>query len=212
MSFNASLNINNLCLKRGERMLFKGFSLSLGAGEAAELRGSNGIGKTTLLRAIAGLHKPFAGNIKISGNDDFDNKDYLMFLGHLDSVKANDSVISQLNFWAQMFGGDAARIPQIAEHLHIKRILPLMGASLSAGQKKRVAIARLLLANRPIWLLDEPFSPLDDVGREILGNIFDEHRSNGGIIVTAVHDTPKGMPMQRINIQDYVVKNGGTYE
>ncbi len=201
--FSASLEIENLALQRGDRLLVRNLSLALKSGDAIELRGANGTGKTTLLRAVAGYHKPIFGAIKFAGNNEWLNRDYVIYLGHNDAIKANETVKQQLEFWADFFDAPRAKIAEIAERLSINRILPIQGGGLSAGQRRRVAIARLLLAHRPIWLLDEPFAPLDKKGREALGKILDEHRQNGGMIIAAVHDTPLGQKMQILDLNEF---------
>jgi heme exporter protein A len=198
-----SLELKNIALQRGDRLLIKGLSLRLNAGEAIELRGANGMGKTTLLRAIAGLHRPQFGEIIFSGKEDCENHEYLMFLGHNDAIKPNESVYNQLVFWAQFFDAPLSRIDDAVTRLGISRLLPLMGGGLSAGQKRRVAIIRLMIAARPLWLLDEPFAPLDEKGRTILGEILNEHRQNNGIIIAAVHDKPKGNEMQLLDLAKF---------
>lgn len=205
--FDICLKIENLALQRGERLLVRNLSFELNAGDAIELRGANGTGKTTLLRAIAGLHTQKFGEIILSGNDDFENKDYLMFIGHSDAIKSNETIKHQLRFWADFFGANQDIIDKSVARLNIERILPLMGANLSAGQRRRVAIVRLLIAGRPLWLLDEPFAPLDNLGRKILGEILDEHRNSGGMIIAAVHDAPLGRKMNLLDLKEFAPKN-----
>ena len=185
---SVSLEIKNLSLQRGDRLLVRNLNLTAKAGEALELRGANGSGKTTILRAIAGLHKPKSGTIGFQGASEFENSDYIGILSHLDAIKPNEKIGRQLEFWAEIFCGSNAQISFIAEKLKIKHLLGLMGSSLSAGQKRRVAIARIILTQRPIWLLDEPAAPLDADGRNILGSILQQHLDGGGIIIAAVHD------------------------
>ncbi len=201
--YNASLELENIALQRGDRLLVRNLSFVVNSGEAIELRGANGTGKTTLLRAIAGFHRPLLGAIKFTGNKDWANCDYLMYLGHNDAIKANESVAQQLNFWADFFGAPREKIADISARLNINRILPIQGGGLSAGQRRRVAIARIMLANRPLWLLDEPFAPLDKSGREVLGQILDEHRKKGGMIIAAVHDTPFGNKMRPLDLGQF---------
>lgn len=189
---DCSIQLENLTLQRGERLLVRDLSFQLNSGDALELRGANGSGKTTILRAIAGLHTPLSGKIILSGIDDALNKDYVSFLGHNDAIKANETVLHQLQFWAQMFDNRTCSITEIAKDLNLQRTLNLMGGVLSAGQKRRFAIARTIISNRPIWLLDEPAAPLDAAGRELLGTILDKHRKSGGIIIAAVHDALPG--------------------
>lgn len=200
---NSSLRIENLSLQRGDRVLLRGFNLLAQAGEAIELRGANGSGKTTLLRAIAGLHEAKSGKIIFSGNDEFENSDYIGLLSHSDAVKANEMIGLQLDFWANIFGSNKGEIAEIAQKLKISRLLGLMGGSLSAGQKRRVAIARLLLSHRPIWLLDEPAAPLDIDGRDILGAVLNEHIALGGIIIAAVHDALPIKSVRKVQIKAF---------
>ena len=206
MEFCASLSLKDIALQRGDRLLIKGLSLNLEKGDAIELRGANGTGKTTLLRAIAGLHQQKFGQIVFSGLDDAANNEYVVLMGHLDAIKSNESVLAQLEFWADFFGTPKSEIKTHIKRLEIERLLPLMGGGLSAGQKRRVALVRALISKRPIWLLDEPFAPLDTKGRHILGKILDEHRENGGIIIAAVHDEPPCKPMQKLDLAQYQIR------
>ena len=207
--FDCTLELKEIALKRGERLLISGLNLMLKSGDAVELRGVNGSGKSTLLRAITNMHKPLTGKIIFKGHGGRELSESLCFLGHLDAIKANQTIKAQLEFWCDLFGGDRAGIQKIVTRLNIPHLLPLMGASLSAGQKRRISLARILIANRPVWLLDEPFAPLDEKGRAQLGEIIDEHRANGGIIIAAVHDTPNCKPMQLLNLMDYVPEYAG---
>lgn len=185
---NAQLNIRDLSLQRGDRLLLEKLDISVSSGEAIEIRGPNGSGKTTLLRAIAGLHSPKSGTINISGGVDLEHSEYIGLLSHLDAIKPNETIEHQLHFWCELFCVSKVKLTTVVQKLKIKHLLGLLGGSLSAGQKRRVAIARIMLSERPIWLLDEPAAPLDDDGRKILGSILQEHLNNGGIIIAAVHD------------------------
>lgn len=201
--FNSTLTLSEIALKRGDRLLISGLNLGLRAGDAVELRGFNGAGKSTLLRAICGLHTPLAGKIVIDNSPEIQVLENVAFLGHLDAIKSNQTIKGQLEFWCNLFGAKNTQITNIVELLDIAHLLPLMGASLSAGQKRRVSIARIMLSGRPIWLLDEPFAPLDTKGRKQLGQIIDAHRDNGGIVIAAVHDKPECRPMQLLNLEEY---------
>jgi heme exporter protein A len=181
-----TLIADKITLQRGQRVLLQDFSLSLSAGDGICIRGANGSGKTTLLRALAGLHEPRTG--RIIRNEDDDGPAQISFLGHQDPIKAGQTVLKQLRFWASVSGNDGTDLADIARHLGITRQLDLQGGVLSAGQRKRTALARLLIEDRVVWLLDEPAAPLDVEGREILGMVLDEHRMRGGSFVAAVHD------------------------
>lgn len=185
------INVDNLSLARGERILVRSISFSLAAGQGLLLRGANGSGKTTLLRALSGFVSPLNGVIKLDKNE-------IQYLGHQDTIKPNENIGQQLEFWAKMYAATKSEIASIIDFMGIKHLLFLDGSNLSAGQKRRISLVRLLLSKRKIWLLDEPAAPLDEKGRKLLGQIFDKHRQNGGIIIAAVHDTPEGESMQEL--------------
>jgi heme exporter protein A len=190
------LSAHALTLQRGHRVLVKGFDLSLKPGDGVCLRGANGSGKTTLLRAFAGLHEVKFG--EINGNDTDDGPCQISFLGHQDPIKAGQSVRTQLVFWATLAGRDTQVISDIAKELGILGQLDLQGGVISAGQRRRLSLARLLIEGRPIWLLDEPAAPLDSAGRDLLGHLLDRHRAQGGLFVAAVHDDLPGQPTRTI--------------
>lgn len=187
-----TLTAQGLTLQRGHRILLQDFALTLGAGDGVTIRGPNGSGKTTLLRALAGLHQAKAGTIE--GAMDQDGISRVSYLGHQDPIKAGERLADQLAFWVQVSGQAAARIGAITEQLGLTRQLSLQGGVLSAGQRRRASLARLLIEARPIWLLDEPAAPLDTEGRSLLGDVLDQHRANGGMFIAAVHDDLPGAP------------------
>jgi heme exporter protein A len=192
-----TLSAQALTLQRGQRILLQDFNLTLNAGDGIAVRGANGSGKTTLLRALAGLHEPKAGTI--TGNDPEDGPRQISFLGHQDPIKAGERLRDQLLFWAALSGhANAANIESIATAVGLTRQLDLQGGVLSAGQRRRASLARLLIEDRPIWLLDEPAAPLDPEGRVLLGQVLDQHRAKGGMFVAAVHDELPGAPTQTI--------------
>lgn len=183
------LDISDLALSRGGRRLFQGLSLSVEAGEACALTGRNGAGKTSLLRAVAGLIAPDAGAIAFGGIDPAQARaEDLHLLGHLDGLKTGRTAREELAFWSRWLGGTEAGAKAAAERLEIVALLDLEVRRLSAGQRRRLALARMLAAPRPIWLLDEPLSPLDSGWRARLGEIMGEHLKAGGLILAAVHD------------------------
>jgi heme exporter protein A len=191
-----TLSAHALTLQRGHRVLVQGFDLSLKPGDGFCLRGANGSGKTTLLRALAGLHEAKAGEIK--GHHQDDGPCQISFLGHQDPIKAGQSVRTQLLFWATLAGRDTKQISDIAKQVGIFAQLDLQGGVISAGQRRRLSLARLLIEDRPIWLLDEPAAPLDSGGRDLLGQLLDRHRAQGGLFVAAVHDDLPGQPTRTI--------------
>ncbi len=189
----AALHIDDLAVQRGERILFKGFSLTVAAGEAVALVGANGAGKTSLLRCVAGLLRPIAGNIRFrDGETETDPEDARRFgchmVGHQDGLKGARTAREELAFQAGWTGGDASSALVAAERLGLTRLLDLPVRVLSAGPRRRLALARLIAAPRSMWLLDEPLAPLDAASRLLLGEVMAEHVAGGGLILAAVHD------------------------
>ncbi len=186
-----TLSIEALALTRGERPLFAGFDLTLRAGEAVALTGANGAGKTSLLRAVAGLLPPAAGAVRFLGGGgeleaEVARATGLHLLGHQDGLKTARTAAEELNFWSVWLGGGdmAAAI----ERLDLAPLLALEVRKLSAGQRRRLSLARLLAAPRPLWLLDEPLAPLDAGRRTRFGEVMQAHLDGGGMILAAVHD------------------------
>jgi heme exporter protein A len=183
------LQVSDAALRRGGRLLFEGVSLSLTAGQACALTGANGSGKTSLLRAIAGLVRLEAGAVAFGGLEPSQARAAgLHLVGHADGLKPARTAREELAFWTRWCGGTDAAAALAAETLELGRLLDLEVRRLSAGQRRRVALARLLGAKRPLWLLDEPLSPLDARWRERFGVLMAEHLAGGGLIVAAVHD------------------------
>lgn len=184
-----TLNIRGLGLQRGGRRLFSGLDLDLAAGEAAALTGPNGSGKTSLLRAVAGLVRPAEGTVAFGGVEPSEARARrLHYVGHQDGLKAARTVAEELAFWAAWFGGEAGRIAEAAEAFGLSGLLSLEVRRLSAGQRRRLAFARLLAAPRPLWLLDEPMAPLDAAWRDRFAEAMRRHLGEGGTILAAVHD------------------------
>lgn len=194
------LSIENLALRRGGRLLFQGLSFELEAGRAAALVGRNGAGKTSLLRAIAGLVPAEAGTISFGGIEpDEARAGHVHLAGHQDGQKPARTAWEELSFWSRWSGASETAAREAAERLDLARLLPLEVRRLSAGQRRRLSLARLLAAPRPLWLLDEPLSPLDADWRRRFGEIMAAHLAGGGLIVAAVHD-PLPIPALPVEI------------
>ena len=182
------VNATNLGVMRGDRVLFKALSLTAVAGECILLRGANGAGKTTLLRTLAGFVRPDAGEV---------TSEAFHWLGHKTGLKPHESPTRHLKVWARAWGSEAEITP-ILDRLGLKRCADVPATGLSAGQKRRTGFARLLMAERPIWFLDEPFSALDTAGKALISEIASEHVFRGGAIVAAVHGE---VPLQGREVQ-----------
>lgn len=163
---------------RGERVLFRDVTISAVAGELILLRGANGSGKTTLLRQLAGLSEPQAGDVeRISPHH---------WIGHTNGLKAHETPRTHLQHWARVWGSDAD-VGEVLEHLGMTRPANVPCRMLSAGQKRRTALARLHLQQRDLWLLDEPFNALDTDGQSKLAEMIESHRAGGGAVIAALH-------------------------
>jgi heme exporter protein A len=177
----------NLACSRGGREVFSGLNFRLSGGEALVVTGRNGAGKSSLLRMIAGLVAVTAGTLVLSGGEpEASLGEQSHYLGHLDAVKPSLSVGENLGFWTAYLGGSHLAV----EALETVGLAPLAGlpaAYLSAGQKRRLSIARLVAVSRPIWLLDEPTSALDQSAQQKLAELMRGHLAGGGMIVAAAH-------------------------
>jgi heme exporter protein A len=194
-----TLAVERLAVIRGERQLFKDISFSLAAGEALLLRGPNGSGKSSLLRLLAGFLQPAAGNVTWQGKAlDDEAEAYragLLYLGHQDAVKPQVSTEENLIYWARLCGLSASAAIECAamalEQAGLARQRRLPGRYLSAGQKRRLGLARLLLRPAALWLLDEPTNALDSTAIAWLGSALAQHRAAGGLVLLASHvDVP----------------------
>jgi len=196
----SALEIKELAISRGGRPLFQGLNLNLSAGQACALTGRNGSGKTSLLRAIAGLLSADTGEIGFGEQDpDQARRTEIHLVGHADGLKSGQTARDELAFWTRWSGGNLSSLDSAIDRLDIRRLLDLEVRRLSAGQKRRLALARLLAAPRTLWLLDEPLSPLDPVWRTRFGEMMSDHLGSGGMIVAAIHD-PLPIPAQVLEI------------
>ena len=199
-----TIRIKDLSLVRGERRLFSGLNLELQAGQAVALTGRNGAGKTSLLRAVAGLLRSAEGTILFEGEAgeleaEAARAEGLHMVGHHDGLKSTRSAWEELLFQTLWTGGSEASARVAATKLDLDRLLDLEVRRLSAGQRRRVALARLLASPRSLWLLDEPMAPLDAGHREGFGAVMAQHLAGGGMILAAVHD-PLPVPCRVVEI------------
>lgn len=182
------LSAVELACRRGGRDVFAGVDFSLAAGQALEVTGRNGAGKSSLLRIVAGFLRPAGGRLQLEGgNPELTIAEQAHYLGHQDAVKPSLSVAENLHFWAGFFGGGSIKVEEALGAVGLSSIADLPAAYLSAGQRRRLSIARLLAVKRPIWLLDEAASTLDAAGRERLTSFMQSHLAGGGLILAATH-------------------------
>jgi len=191
------LSADNLACSRGGREVFRGLSFSLNAGEALMVTGRNGAGKSSLLRLIAGLVPMSAGGLDLAGGEpEATIGEQAHYIGHQDAVKPSLSVRENLNFWAAFLGSGRPAIDPALEAVDLAPLADLPAAFLSAGQRRRLSIARLVAVRRAIWLLDEPTSALDAPSQTRLAGLMRDHLAGGGIIVAAAHG-PIGLERAR---------------
>ena len=186
----------NLSIERGGRTIIDGLSFAVADGEALVLTGPNGAGKTTLIRAVAGFLAPLSGSVRLDGGmADTPIAEQCHYVGHRDGVKGSLSVAENARFWGSYLGGVGA-IDGVLERVGLAALAGVPAAYLSAGQRRRLGLARLLLAQRPLWLLDEPTVSLDASGVAMLAGLVAEHLAAGGLVLAATH-IPLGLARAR---------------
>jgi heme exporter protein A len=187
----ATFSGENLTCRRGGRMVFTGLNFSVVTGGAIVLRGPNGSGKTTLLRLMAGLARPVTGQLKWSDTaleDAEAHGKHLRFIGHLDAIKPAFTVRENLAFWREFWGtSNATLVGKAMEAFGLMALADFPARLLSAGQRHRLALARLIASPAPLWLLDEPANALDDRSLNALTQTIADHRARGGMVVLASH-------------------------
>ncbi len=185
---------------RGGREVFSGLDFIISSGEALAVTGANGSGKTSLLRMIAGLLALSGGLIDLEGGEgELTLAEQAHYLGHRDAMKPALSVLENLSFWRDFLGGEISDAKQSLGLVGIEHAAHLPAAYLSAGQRRRLSIARLITVRRPIWLLDEPTSALDASGQTLFAGLMRDHLARGGIVVAATH-APLGIECRELPI------------
>jgi heme exporter protein A len=173
---------------RGGREVFRGLSFTVSTGGALVVTGANGAGKSTLIRLIAGLLRPERGRIFLEGAEpELQLPEQAHYLGHLDAFKPALSVHENLAFWAELLGQGTGDVEAALVAVGLGGLSHLPALYLSAGQRRRLSLARLVAIERPLWLLDEPTSALDAGAQAMLAELMRAHRGRGGLIVVATH-------------------------
>jgi heme exporter protein A len=172
------LAVHDLAVARAGVPVLQGVSFALEPGRALVLRGPNGIGKTTLLRTIAGLQPPLQGRVEAA-------PDSITYAAHADGVKATLTVAENLTFWARVFGTDA--VGAAVDRMALRELADRRAANLSAGQKRRLGLARLLVSGRAIWVMDEPTVSLDVASVQLFATVVRDHLAGGGAALIATH-------------------------
>lgn len=196
------LQINSLACERGDRQLFADLSFTLDSGELLQVKGPNGSGKTSLLRILCGLLQPDNGNVLWQGETiENQRSDYLQqihYSGHLHGVKLELSPAENLRFASTLHGGKAwMSIDEALERVELYGFEDEPAATLSAGQRRRIGLASLLVSKGQLWILDEPFTTLDISGAQILEELIESHLNSGGCAVMASHSR-HGLAPERV--------------
>ncbi|MCI5763622.1 cytochrome c biogenesis heme-transporting ATPase CcmA [Actinobacillus porcinus] len=205
----SQLDIEQLACQRGDKILFTDLNLTFKSGDFVQIEGHNGIGKTSLLRILAGLALPLSGKVRWNsceiGADREGYYDNLLYLGHQSGVKPELTAWENLHFYQQVSSskqGDDI-LWQALEMVGLLGREDLPASQLSAGQQKRIALARLWLSTAPLWILDEPFNAIDKSGVGVLTRHFEQHAEQGGIVILTSHQDVPSQRLQKVRLDQF---------
>lgn len=187
------LRLEDITLSRGESVIVSGLDLTIGAGDLLWLSGANGIGKTTLLRAMAGLLRPDTGYIEYA--EESSGRGLVGFQSHKDALKPSLSARENIEFWAKLTD-NVSRIDPAIARLGLMDFADRPARTLSAGQSRRAALAQLWVQDRPVWILDEPGAAIDRNGTELIDSLITERLSSRGAVILASHAAPRALAPQ----------------
>jgi heme exporter protein A len=210
----SSFEGNDLSCIRGERLVFAGLDFSLGAGDVLVLVGANGSGKSSLLRIMAGLLPPAAGRLQWNdldlAQDPAGHRERVQFVGHQDGIKPALTVSENLRFWTRLrasgAGDNGQGIEEALDAVGLGAKASLPAQYLSAGQRRRLALARLVGSSAPLWLLDEPKTALDGDGAARVEALLARHREKGGLAVIALHGDARPPRSITLDLNAFVAK------
>lgn len=203
------LQLEQLACQRGDKILFKNLSLIWQAGDFVQVEGHNGIGKTSLLRILAGLAKPMSGkvrwnNLEIEKNREEYHRD-LLYIGHQAGIKPELTAWENLQFYQKISAakqGDDI-LWDVLQRVGLLGREDIAASQLSAGQQKRIALARLWLSEAPLWILDEPFTAIDKHGVQVLTALFERHSQKGGMVILTSHQEVPSSLLQKVRLENY---------
>ena len=190
-SASSLISADKLTCIREDRILFEALDVDINAGDIVQIEGPNGAGKTSLLRILAGLSEPYEGKVYFNGKLINKNRELfhqnLLYLGHLPGVKGEMSAQENLSFNLSLHGLDCESAEQTLQEVNLLGFEDALASHLSAGQHRRIALARLWQSKAPIWILDEPFTAIDKLGVKKLENLFLQHVNQGGCVILTTH-------------------------